>query len=347
MLYVGGGVLNAHATDELLALAEAGRLPVVTTLMAKGAFPETHELHFGWPGMHGPKWSNWALNKGDLHRRRRRPLRRPRDRQALGVRAGRDGRPPRHRRRGDLEAAPRRRPGRRPAEARARRAREARSPTSALPGRDRAVAAADRANGASSSRSRYSASRRPMLKPQRVLRDAAGAHRRSRRHRLDDRRRPAPDVGDAVPALRPAALVHHLRRARHDGLRAAGGDRREGRAAGRDRDLRGRRRLVPDDLAGARHRGARRAADRRRDRQQRLPRDGAPVAGHVLRRALLAGPAHALAPRLRGARRVRTAALGFTVENEEELEPALATALASGRRASSTPASIRGSTASR
>jgi acetolactate synthase-1/2/3 large subunit len=34
--------------------------------MAKSAFPETHELHFGWPGMHGPKWSNWAMNKCDL-----------------------------------------------------------------------------------------------------------------------------------------------------------------------------------------------------------------------------------------------------------------------------------------
>src|SRR5581483_5902067 len=66
ILYVGGGVLNAHATEELRALAERGRLPVVTTLMAKGAFPETHELHAGWPGMHGPKWSNWALNKADL-----------------------------------------------------------------------------------------------------------------------------------------------------------------------------------------------------------------------------------------------------------------------------------------
>jgi acetolactate synthase-1/2/3 large subunit len=66
ILYVGGGVLNAHATDELLALAEKGRLPVVTTLMAKGSFPESHELHVGWPGMHGPKWSNWALNKADV-----------------------------------------------------------------------------------------------------------------------------------------------------------------------------------------------------------------------------------------------------------------------------------------
>ena len=66
VLYVGGGVLNADACDELRELAEAGELPVITTLMGKSAFPETHELHFGWPGMHGPKWSNWAMNKCDL-----------------------------------------------------------------------------------------------------------------------------------------------------------------------------------------------------------------------------------------------------------------------------------------
>jgi len=66
MLYVGGGVLNADACAELLELAEVGRLPVVTTLMAKSAFRETHELHFGWPGMHGPKWSNWGINKCDV-----------------------------------------------------------------------------------------------------------------------------------------------------------------------------------------------------------------------------------------------------------------------------------------
>ena len=66
VLYVGGGTLNADACAELRRLAEEGRLPVVTTLMGKSAFPETHELHFGWPGMHGPKWSNWAMNKCDL-----------------------------------------------------------------------------------------------------------------------------------------------------------------------------------------------------------------------------------------------------------------------------------------
>jgi acetolactate synthase I/II/III large subunit len=66
LLYVGGGTINADACGELLELAEVGQLPVVTTLMGKSSFPETHELHFGWPGMHGPKWSNWAMNKCDV-----------------------------------------------------------------------------------------------------------------------------------------------------------------------------------------------------------------------------------------------------------------------------------------
>ncbi len=66
VLYVGGGTLNGNACGELLDLAEAGTLPVVTTLMGKSAFPESHELHFGWPGMHGPKWSNLAINSCDV-----------------------------------------------------------------------------------------------------------------------------------------------------------------------------------------------------------------------------------------------------------------------------------------
>ena len=66
VLYVGGGTLNADACDELRLLAEAGRLPVITTLMGKSAFPESHELHFGWPGMHGAKWSNLAMNTCDV-----------------------------------------------------------------------------------------------------------------------------------------------------------------------------------------------------------------------------------------------------------------------------------------
>jgi acetolactate synthase-1/2/3 large subunit len=66
VLYVGGGTLNGNACEELLVLAEAGSLPVITTLMGKSAFPESHDLHFGWPGMHGPKWSNLAMNTCDV-----------------------------------------------------------------------------------------------------------------------------------------------------------------------------------------------------------------------------------------------------------------------------------------
>lgn len=66
VLYVGGGTINGNACAELRELAELGQLPVVATLMGKGAFPETHELFAGWPGMHGPKWSNYALNKADV-----------------------------------------------------------------------------------------------------------------------------------------------------------------------------------------------------------------------------------------------------------------------------------------
>jgi acetolactate synthase I/II/III large subunit len=66
VLYVGGGVANGRATAELRALAEAARIPVVTTLMAKGAFPEDHELFAGWPGMHGTVWANHALNLADV-----------------------------------------------------------------------------------------------------------------------------------------------------------------------------------------------------------------------------------------------------------------------------------------
>jgi acetolactate synthase I/II/III large subunit len=64
IIYAGGGAQGA--AGPLLEVASLARVPVVTTLMGKGAFPETNELFFGHPGMHGAKWSNWALNKSDL-----------------------------------------------------------------------------------------------------------------------------------------------------------------------------------------------------------------------------------------------------------------------------------------
>ncbi len=66
VLYVGGGVIKADAAAELKVLAEMTQIPVVTTLMARGAFPDSHELHLGMPGMHGTVAAVAALQKSDL-----------------------------------------------------------------------------------------------------------------------------------------------------------------------------------------------------------------------------------------------------------------------------------------
>ncbi|RDG37608.1 acetolactate synthase large subunit [Streptomyces corynorhini] len=66
VLYVGGGVIKAGATTELKVLAELTGAPVTTTLMALGAFPDTHPLHVGMPGMHGSVTAVTALQKADL-----------------------------------------------------------------------------------------------------------------------------------------------------------------------------------------------------------------------------------------------------------------------------------------
>jgi acetolactate synthase I/II/III large subunit len=66
VLYVGGGVIKAGACGELLALAELTGMPVVTTLMARGAFPSSHAQNLGMPGMHGKVAAVGALQKADL-----------------------------------------------------------------------------------------------------------------------------------------------------------------------------------------------------------------------------------------------------------------------------------------
>ncbi|GAA1790885.1 acetolactate synthase large subunit [Agromyces lapidis] len=66
VLYVGGGVIRARASDELLTLAETTKAPVVTTLMARGAFPDSHPQHLGMPGMHGTVPAVLALQESDL-----------------------------------------------------------------------------------------------------------------------------------------------------------------------------------------------------------------------------------------------------------------------------------------
>ncbi|MFF7292309.1 acetolactate synthase large subunit [Microbacterium sp. NPDC008134] len=66
VLYVGGGVIRGRASAELLELAESTGAPVVTTLMARGAFPDSHPQHLGMPGMHGTVPAVLALQEADL-----------------------------------------------------------------------------------------------------------------------------------------------------------------------------------------------------------------------------------------------------------------------------------------
>ena len=103
VLYVGGGVLKARAWTELKALAELTGIPVVTTLMARGAFPDSHPLHLGMPGMHGTVAAVTALQKSDLLI----TLGARFDDRVTGklsqLRAGRQGHPRRHRPGRDLQ----------------------------------------------------------------------------------------------------------------------------------------------------------------------------------------------------------------------------------------------------
>ncbi|MFT5201725.1 MAG: acetolactate synthase-1/2/3 large subunit [Candidatus Aldehydirespiratoraceae bacterium] len=66
VLYIGGGILKARAAEALKELAEMVQIPVVTTLMARGAFPDSHDLCLGMPGMHGNYTAVTAMQKADL-----------------------------------------------------------------------------------------------------------------------------------------------------------------------------------------------------------------------------------------------------------------------------------------
>ena len=169
--------------------------------MAKSAFPESHELHAGWPGMHGPKWSNWALNKADLIVA---VGARFDDRVTGKVSAFAPGATVVHL---DIDAAE------------ISKIRHADIPVVGPLKPVLAQLSKDLAEKRVESRTepwlqqiaawreqfplRYRAGG-DMLKPQKVLETLQELTAGPRRHHLDDRRRPAPDVGDAVPAVRPA-----------------------------------------------------------------------------------------------------------------------------------------------
>jgi acetolactate synthase-1/2/3 large subunit len=69
VLYCGGGVITSGAAAELKKFAEAFNIPVTTTLMGLGGFPETHPLSLRWLGMHGSAVANWAVN-GEYEKRK-------------------------------------------------------------------------------------------------------------------------------------------------------------------------------------------------------------------------------------------------------------------------------------
>lgn len=66
VFYIGGGLIKAEAHEEFIELAEAVGAPVVNTLMARGAFPDSHRLNVGMPGMHGTVAAVAALQQADL-----------------------------------------------------------------------------------------------------------------------------------------------------------------------------------------------------------------------------------------------------------------------------------------
>ena len=116
VIYCGGGIISSGAAAELKKFAEATNIPVTTTLMGIGGFPETHPLSLRWLGMHGAAFANWAVNgeyelrksfqrpHGEDQGRRgfaarlRRAFRRPRDRQVRGILQERHDCPHGHRR---------------------------------------------------------------------------------------------------------------------------------------------------------------------------------------------------------------------------------------------------------
>ena len=62
VLYCGGGIITSGASEELRKFAEATQIPVTTTIMGVGGFPEEHPLSLRWLGMHGAAFANWAVN---------------------------------------------------------------------------------------------------------------------------------------------------------------------------------------------------------------------------------------------------------------------------------------------
>ncbi|MDY6894157.1 MAG: biosynthetic-type acetolactate synthase large subunit, partial [Thermotogota bacterium] len=66
VIFAGGGVINSNASEQLRDMAIKGRIPVITSLMGLGTFPEDHELSLKMLGMHGTMYANYAISEADL-----------------------------------------------------------------------------------------------------------------------------------------------------------------------------------------------------------------------------------------------------------------------------------------
>ena len=298
VIYAGGGILKARAAEALRELVELTGFPVVTTLMGARHVPRRPRAVPRHAGHARQLHRGHVDAEGRPAHRARLALRRPGDGQGELVRARRQDHPRRHRPRRARQGAPARRADRRrlpPRDRGAGEGGEGRPEQARVAVARRVAPAAARVAGALPAPVR-AAGRRPA--------EAAVLHRHAARQhaRRHDRRvgcGPAPDVDQPALDVQPPLHVHQLGRPRHDGLRGAGGHRRQGRQA-RAHGVGGRRRrLLPDDGAGARHRERRAHPGEGGDPQQRVPRDGAPVAGALLRGALQRGVPLARPARLR------------------------------------------------
>ena len=231
VFYVGGGVIRSGAHKELLALAEATNIPVTTTLMARGAFPDSHPQHLGMPGMHGSVPAVAAIQKSDL---------------LIAIGSRFDDRVT-----GELDDLRAQRPG---------------HPCGHRPGRDRQEPRRGRADRGrrrevldallTELKANHSAALWPTERPpggglverveaefpaglreerRRTVRSAVRHPADLRAHRPRGRlrrgRRPAPDVGRAVRGVRASQGMAELRRSGHHGLLRARRDGCEGRRA--------------------------------------------------------------------------------------------------------------------
>ena len=226
-IYTGGGIILADASRELNQFADLLGYPVTNTLMGLGGYRASDKKFLGMLGMHGTYEANMAMQNCDVliaigARFDDRVIGDPeafrlvaaqdhpyRCRSVVHFQAREGGHPHRRRREGSAEGTDRTASDRRP--------------------RPRHQGARGLVEGHRS----LALERLPRLRPQERHHQAA-VRGRKRRGRLTDgnafrllRRRPAPDVGGAVLSLQQAAPLDQFRRARHDGLRPAGGDGRE------------------------------------------------------------------------------------------------------------------------